>query len=235
MINEQRLRIDELSREIAQLKDDLMDKEQIIAGLTTSAPADSNSAVPSGTTAAKTEDYWRKYFDVDKKHGDIDQFLSFSDDSPKSPEPWCGSLAGTPPKTAKPGAPRGGGQPTNEAALASDAKILRPKQVVAPAFPTINSQTTFLAALGKNLIAASVYDDRREMEWLLEVHDETFEELSDTGESRFAALDSLMATSLEPILPRELGRKYREKCEEALNRKDVVTGRQIVWLKSEGG
>ena len=107
MINEQRLRIDELSREIAQLKDDLMDKEQIIAGLTTSAPADSNSAVPSGTTAAKTEDYWRKYFDVDKKHGDIDQFLSFSDDSPKSPEPWCGSLAGTPPKTAKPGAPRG--------------------------------------------------------------------------------------------------------------------------------
>ena len=106
----------------------------------------------------------------------------------------------------------------------------RPKQVNAPKFPSISTITTWLTKLSKNLVAASVIDDRKEVAWLMEVKEKTFDDLADSGEDRFAALDSLMIGSLEKTLPADLARTYNEKSEEALKNNDILMGRQLVWM-----
>ena len=106
----------------------------------------------------------------------------------------------------------------------------RPQSVSVPKFPKLQELTVWMNRLARNLWSASQYGDRKEVGWLLEVYEKSFDELGDSGEDRFAHIDGLLAQSAEKILPPDLWRVYQEKCAEAMKRKDCVLGRQIIWL-----
>ena len=102
-----------------------------------------------------------------------------------------------------------------------------------PKFPSFNDLTDWIASIGRNLWIASQYIDKREITWLKEVHDKTFDELADPGEVRFRYLDALMIPGLEKRMPDDLRRDYKDKNKEYDKENNSIGGRQIVKMVIE--
>lgn len=102
-----------------------------------------------------------------------------------------------------------------------------------PKFPTFNELTDWIAAIGRNLWINSQYTDKREITWLKEVNDKTFDELADPGEVRFRYLDALMIPGLEKKMPDDLRREYKEKNKEYDKENNSIGGRQMVKMVIE--
>ena len=187
---------------------------------------ESATVVGGGSNATSPTQYWMDYFKVGEGPPSPGKASFVSCDDVPDPKPKSSPQLQEP-EPRRP-APAGGVDVTLKV---PDVYKLRPKQVQAPPFPNINEQTSWLSNVAKALVASSVYDDRREVEWLMEVKTKKFEELSDSGEARFAPLDSLLAIALESKLPQDLRRKVSQASEKKLlAENDVLTGRQIVWM-----
>ena len=89
--------------------------------------------------------------------------------------------------------------------------------------------------LGKNLVAASHRHDAAEIGWLSECKDKSFEDLADSGPSRFAKLDlKLSANLMEAIRGSPDAINFLNDLsilEEAAHAQNaIIKGRQIVRL-----
>ena len=67
----------------------------------------------------------------------------------------------------------------------------RPTEIKTPKFPKYNEVKQWVFKIGRNCWTVSQYRDMREIFWINEVWDKTFEELGDSGEDRFHDLDKL--------------------------------------------
>ena len=138
------------------------------------------------------------------------------------------------PATAQ-AAPTTGGAPTSEAKVAELADRVglskQPKAIVCPTpLPDPVSKGWWMAQLGKNCVASSIYHDAKEMDWIYEILNKTLEELVDSGEERMKKIDQLLAVTMEPKLPKQVMWQYRKLCEEQGKKGKIVQGRQMVWM-----
>jgi len=210
---------DQQAQQIRQLMDMMMEQEQ--AG---------GEAQSKKVPEEKGEEYWREVLKIPAKNKQESLFLTPERRTNDDNQNTGASREARP--QGESFAPEASPVWPSYPNVASDGQDKRrPKAVVAPAFPNINEQTSWLSKVAKNLVAASVHDDRREVEWFMQVKTKSFEELANSGEVRFAPLDALLCTALEPTLPKALERTYSTKCEQALlTKNDVLTGRQLAWL-----
>ncbi len=87
-----------------------------------------------------------------------------------------------------------------------------------------------MCKVARVLWTSSAYTDRAEIQWLNEIHSKSFDELGDSGESRYAHLDGLLAIALESKLPSDIKRKYEIKNQEACKNGTAILGRQMMWM-----
>ena len=124
------------------------------------------------------------------------------------------------------------------------ARKNRPKALSVPSFPDSHLMVKpWLSKLANALIAASVFDDRCEVMWLMECTQFKYDELANPGYTqcvdatpnekmeRFNALDALLATQLQKLkLPPDMVRDMARNAEEILMEGKVIAGRQVVWM-----
>ena len=82
-------------------------------------------------------------------------------------------------------------------------------------------------------MCASGYLDEKEIDWITEVEEKSFEELSNKGGSRYTQLDAQLCAQLVKQMQqqsKELSVRYNSKVQELWKQKKVLTGRQVVWL-----
>ena len=120
----------------------------------------------------------------------------------------------------------------SKAVTASDMEKSAGKLKV-PTFPTIGTIDAWEASLARNLRAASAYIDGREIQWIKEIRTRTFEELSNSGEQRFAYLDQKLAVELIGTVPTNLKLRIEKKELEALEKDETLKGRQVAWMVLE--
>ncbi len=84
-----------------------------------------------------------------------------------------------------------------------------------PKFPSFNSIVQWVSRIGRNCWSVSQYADRNEIAWINEVWDKSYEELADSGETRYAFMDPLIVMKLEKMLPADLEREYQNMCAKA--------------------
>ena len=134
------------------------------------------------------------------------------------------------------------GQPPGKPVLTSEADVarskLRPKNLMVPPWPNVATLPNWKVVMARNLVVASVYDDKREVGWLNQVEAQSFDELADSGEERFKPLDHLMVPALLKIVPNQLALLIQNKENEAMARNSTINGRQVVfmiyeWLKTD--
>jgi hypothetical protein len=101
----------------------------------------------------------------------------------------------------------------------------RPTDVKIPKFPNCNEVAGWIGAIGRNLWTVSRYGDKGEIAWLKEVYDKSFEELANSGATRYVHMDSLMISKLEERSPKDLKREYEVAQREADKTNDAVGGR----------
>jgi len=96
----------------------------------------------------------------------------------------------------------------------------------------------WVANIGTALIAASGYCDQREMDWVGEVIEGTFENLGgiDCGGQRYIQLDADLTIQLLGQVTKQVKTRYKELNKVAWDKKDKdgrrgrVTARQLMWL-----
>ena len=105
--------------------------------------------------------------------------------------------------------------------------------MIVPALPTTTQLSSWLQGILSNVIRASAYADKKEVQWLQESKTKTFEELAEC-EERYRSLDAKLADALRGMIQnagqrgQTLGDTLFVKTEESLKEGRLVTGRQII-------
>ena len=103
----------------------------------------------------------------------------------------------------------------------------RPTQINIPKWPNYNQLKQWVSKIGRNRWSVSQYTDQREVAWVAEVWERSYDELGDPGESRFALMDNLIVIGLETMLPKTSEVKYHDKLNGACKLKKAVLGRRL--------
>ena len=115
-------------------------------------------------------------------------------------------------------------------------------KLTCPHFPDINSIHKWETAMGRILVATSVFPDQLEAEWFLESKTKTFDQLGDSAsirntrwEGRFHQLDANLAQALIQTLPKpgsggqaaDLRQKVYRAEQELKKSYMIITGNQL--------
>jgi len=112
-----------------------------------------------------------------------------------------------------------------------------PKKITVPPWPNINSLTDWKAQLAGNVVAASIYHDKKEVAWLNEISTKSFAQLSNDGPDRMCKISALLYTAVHAIIPNKLRKKVTRLQTLLVNQGRTMTGRQLLhaayaWFKT---
>ena len=104
-----------------------------------------------------------------------------------------------------------------------------------PKWPHVAQLPQWLIQLGKNLVSISPYNDCAEIKWLQDVKEKSFEELADSGATRFQKMDLKMATEMQSAYKDADGalrlmQEIQILDEDITNKGGMLKGRQYTKL-----